>query len=219
RLYDHLCDHVLMSTEMLMTIYTEELNMTETALVLMATTPHQLLAPRATHTSAIRIHRPLRRLAFRPVASAAIGLRNVGPHRHGLEVDQHLVAVIPPVGDDLDEFSWGGARGMDGLDLFRRGNRGVDETRRIPDVGTMQRHRYQRAAVEVHGVLRFVREMRAPILHLRDLRVGIRRVGPVLVRGPLLPAPIEPRQGFAGGCFDARRDGQPCQEFLIALTG
>src|SRR5437867_8429952 len=90
--YEQPFEDVLMAAQMCATQPTGVVHVGEGALDVLATTPHQLLAPRATHTSAIRIHRALRRLAFRPVASAAIGLRNVGPHRYGLEVDQYLVA-------------------------------------------------------------------------------------------------------------------------------
>ena len=67
-------------------------------------------------------------------------------------------------------------------------------------------------------MLGLVRQVRPPILHLRDLRVGIVRMGPVVVRALLLPLPIEPRQIRARRRLDARGLRQLRQEVLIALA-
>ncbi len=61
--------------------------------------------------------------------------------------------------------------------------------------------------------------MRPPVLHLRDLRVRIERVLPVLVRRALLPAPVQARQGLAGRRLDPRGRGETRQELLVALAG
>ena len=69
--------------------------------------PLAALTHQAPSASAPRIRRRLpihRRLGLgrlRPVASSAIGLRDVGPDAHGVEVDHRLIAVIALVGDDL----------------------------------------------------------------------------------------------------------------------
>ena len=60
--------------------------------------------------------------------------------------------------------------------------------------------------------------MRAAVLHLRDLRIGIVRMRPVLVRPLLLPFPIEPRQLGPRGRRDARRVGEPSQPRLVRLA-
>jgi hypothetical protein len=39
-----------------------------------------------------------------------------------------------------------------------------------------------------------VGQVRPPILHLRDLRIGIVRMGPVIIRPLPLALPIDPRQ-------------------------
>ena len=67
-------------------------------------------------------------------------------------------------------------------------------------------------------MLGFVREVRAAVLHLRDLRVRIERVLPVFVRRPLLPPPIESRQCLARRRPDARLRREPGQEFLVRLA-
>ena len=68
-------------------------------------------------------------------------------------------------------------------------------------------------------MLRFVREVRPAILHLRDLRVGIVRVHPVFVRRLLPALAIQPRQGLTCRRLDPRGLGEPRQERLIALAG
>jgi len=68
-------------------------------------------------------------------------------------------------------------------------------------------------------MLGFVRQVRAAVLHLRDLRVGVLRMRPVVVRPFLLPLPIEARQVRARRRLHARRLRQLRQKVLIALTG
>jgi hypothetical protein len=76
-----------------------------------------------------------------------------------------------------------------------------------------------RAGLQVDGFLGLVRQVRAPVFHLRDLRVRIVRMGPIVVRALLLPFPIDPRQVGAGWRLDARRLRELRQEILIALPG
>ena len=63
-----------------------------------------------------------------------------------------------------------------------------------------------------------VRQMRAAVLHLGDLRVRIVRVGPVRVRALLLAGPVEPGQLGARRRREAERLGQPGQKCVVALT-
>jgi hypothetical protein len=51
------------------------------------------------------------------------------------------------------------------------------------------------APVSRSGMLGFVGQVRAPILHHRHLRIGILRMGPVIIRPFLFPFPIDARQG------------------------
>ena len=77
--------------------------MGEGALDVLAAAPHEPLAARAAHASAIVVDGALRLRHLRPVASAALRLGDVGPDRDGGEVDHRLVAVIPLIGDDLGQ--------------------------------------------------------------------------------------------------------------------
>ena len=63
-----------------------------------------------------------------------------------------------------------------------------------------------------------VRQMRAAVLHLGDLRVRIVRVGPVRVRALLLAGPVEPGQLGARRRREAGRLGQPGQKCVVALA-
>ena len=60
--------------------------------------------------------------------------------------------------------------------------------------------------------------MRPAVLHLRDLRVGIVWMRPVVVRGLLLPFPIDPRQVGTRRCSDPGRFGERGEKLLIALA-
>ena len=101
--------------------------------------------------------------------------------------------------------------------LARRRER-VLQARRVAAIGALQRHRDERTRLEIHGVLRLVREMRPAIFHLRDARVRIRRACPLLVRALLLPLAIEPRQGFARRRLDPRRLRQLREERDVAFA-
>jgi hypothetical protein len=74
------------------------------------------------------------------------------------------------------------------------------------------------ASLHVDGVLGLVGQMRAPIFHFRDARVGIARMRPVIVRTFLRPLAIQLRQLLAGRCLDAALLRQPRQKLLVAFA-
>jgi len=55
-----------------------------------------------------------------------------------------------------------------------------------------------------------------PVLHLGDLRVGIVRMRPIVIRALLLPFPIDPREVSTRRGLDTRGLRQLRQEILIA---
>ena len=63
-----------------------------------------------------------------------------------------------------------------------------------------------------------VSQVRAPVLHLRDLRVGILGVRPVVVRPLLLARPVEAGQLGAGRRRQAGGLGQPRQQRVVAFA-
>ena len=73
------------------------------------------------------------------MATATSGLGDVRPHAEGVQINHRLVAVIPLVGDELGQRRRQGTRGVSGLDLLGGGDHRLDETRRIADVGAVQR--------------------------------------------------------------------------------
>jgi len=62
---------------------------------------------------------------------------------------------------------------------------------RVALVGTLQRHRYNRARLQIHGVLGFLRHMRGAVLHFCNPRIRVMRVLPILIRRALLPLPVQ----------------------------
>src|SRR4029453_18743196 len=62
----------------------------------------------------------------------------------------------------------------------------------VAGIGAVDRDGHDRAGVEINRVLGLVSQMGAAVLHLGDLRVGVRRRSPVLVRALLLPFSIAP---------------------------
>ena len=48
-------------------------------------------------------------------------------------------------------------------------------------IGFLQRDSYNSTGLQIHGMLSFVRQMGASILHLGDARVRVIRMRPVLV--------------------------------------
>src|ERR1019366_9206568 len=66
-----------------------------------------------------------------------------------------------------------------------------------------------------HRVLGLVRQMRAPVLHLRNPRILVCRTLPLLVGRALLALAIQPRQVFTRRRRDARRLRQLAQKLLV----
>ena len=90
------------------------------------------------------------------------------------------------------------------LDLLGRFNQRLDAGRRVAFVRVLHGHTDDRAGLEIDRMLGFVRQVRPAVLHLRDLRVGIVRMRPVVIRSLLLPLPIDASQVLARRRLDAR---------------
>lgn len=105
------------------------------------------------------------------------------------------------------------------FDLFGRFNQRLAAGRRVALVGILHRHRDDRTGLEIDGVLGLVGQVRPPILHLGDLRVGILWMGPIVVRPFPLPLSVNTGQIRPGRCLDAGGSRELRQEVLIALPG
>jgi len=90
--------------------------------------------------------------------------------------DERLIAVIPLVADHLLQAV---ARGPHDLNLLGRLDQRLDARLRVAVIGVLHGHPDDRAGLEIDGMLGFVGQVRPPVFHLRDLRVGIMRMGPV----------------------------------------
>ena len=82
------------------------------------------------------------------------------------------------------------------------------------------RRRHNGLALQVHRVLGFVGQMRAPVFHLGNPAVPIRRAFPLRIGDFLVLAPpIQPAQVFFGRVLDPFGLGQTAQVFLPVLAG
>jgi hypothetical protein len=127
--------------------------------------------------------------------------------------------MIPLVGDDLVERLRLSRIGLRVFNLFSGGNRGFDDRGGAAGVRTLQRHGDHGASLQIDSMLRFVRQMRSFVFHLRDLRLGIPRMPPVGGSRFLLPFPVQTSQLLARRRVDARCLRERGQERLIALPG
>ena len=158
----------------------------------LAAAPHQPLPARAPDAPAIAIDGLLGLRLLGPAPAAAIGLGEIGPEAEGPEGEQGVVAVVAPIADEVRR----GTR-VHGRQLLGCRQRRREQTRRVADVGPVQRHRHQRAGLQIDGVLDLVGEVRPPVFHLRDLGIGVRRIHPLGIGRPLLAPAVEPGQRLA----------------------
>ena len=192
----------------------------------MCVRPFEMFAPpplqsqptRAADAPAIGIHRiPGHRLLL-PVAPPAIRFGDVRPQIERPQIHQHLIAVIPLVGHHLvDHRRLSVRHDRHRLEFLRRRGHRLGDRRRVALIGTLDRHADDRAGLQVDRVLGLVREMRAPVFHLRDACIGVVRMAPVGVTALLRALPIHAREIGPRGRLDARRLGQPRQKLLISI--
>ena len=83
----------------------------------------------------------------------------------------------------------------------------------------LQRHSQQRAAFQIHCMLGLVGQMRAAIFHLRNARIRIMRIFPIVVGALLRTFAVQLRQLLAGRCFDSRFLRQPLRKIVVCLAG
>ena len=141
--------------------------------------------PRASNPSAVGVHRIARRRLRRPAAPAAVRLGNVGAEVEGRQIAEHPIAVAPLIGDQMTAVS----PSVTAATASRSSAAAVTVRRSWsyrPD-----RHPGPPTIARLHGnrVLGLMREMRAPVFHLGDARVGVVRMPPVRI-GPSSARPI-----------------------------
>ena len=149
------------------------------------------------------------------MASSAIGLRDVATHPDRFQGHQRLIAVISFVRHEL-------LRPLtvryDRFDLLGGLNQRLDTGGGISLICVLYGHATHRTSLQVHRVLRLVRQVRASILHLGDLGVRVMRMGPIVIGAFVLPLAIDARQVLASGRFYTRGLRELGQKFLIALA-
>src|ERR1035437_5901260 len=186
-------------------------------------TPQQLFASLAPNASPVPIDRRLLPWFPPPLPTLSFRLRQIRPHSDLSEILHHRAAMIALVRHHLFQpvrvhpliSRWFLAHF---LQLLRRLDERFLHRRRVSSISSLQRHRHHRSRLQIHRVLRLVRQVRPPIFHLRDPRILIVRVLPIFVRSLLLSLPVQPRQIFPRRRFDPRLLRQFRQKLRVALS-
>ena len=127
--------------------------------------------------------------------------------------------MVPLIGDHLvDDRGLAVGDGRHRFEILSRGGDRVGDRGRIALIGTLDGDTHNGARLHVNRVLGLMREMRAPVLHLGDARVGVVRMPPVRIAALLLARPIQAGQVRARRRLDTRRLREPRQKLLIRLA-
>ncbi len=161
----------------------------------------------------VRVDRVACRCLLLPPAAAPIRFGDVGAQVERGQIDEQLIAVVPLVRHHLvDHCGLPVRRGRHGFEFLGRRRDRVGDRGRIALIGALHRDAHDRAGGQVDRVLSLVREMYAPVLHLRDARVRIVRMSPVRVPAFLGALPIEAGQVRARRRLDPRGLREACQK-------
>ena len=183
----------------------------EGALQLLAPRPQQALAPGAPNPAPVGVGGLPRGPVPLPAPPPAVRLAHVAAKAEAGQVLHRPVRVVAFVAHQLPRLQTQPLQLPASL-THRPRQRGAVATRR-----RLHRHPAHRPRAHVHRMLQLVAHARPPVLHLRDPRVRIVRVLPVIV-GPLpRPLPVQLRQIRTARRLDPRRLGQALQEQLVSL--
>ena len=175
----------------------------------LSTLTQQPLSALAPDPPTILVNRRLLFLLALPVAAPAVRLGTIAPNLHFLQNHQHVVTVIaliqhqlrrtfrihlPVIAADIachfpDMFAALRQRFVQRIGITRR--RGL------------QGHSQHCARFQIHRMLSFVGQVRTAIFHLRDLRIGVVRVLPVIVIALFLPLAVQLCQLLTSRRLDA----------------
>ena len=149
--------------------------------------PQEALPAVAADATSIRIDGVAFRLLIGPRLWPAIGFADVGVDFQRLQIVHRRSAVVALVGDDLLDHRHCLMRdGGDRFELLGGFGQRFLNGRRVALVGALLRDTDDRAGLQIDRVLGFMRQMRPTVLHLRDPRVRIIRMRPVVVRALVL---------------------------------
>jgi hypothetical protein len=145
--------------------------------------PKEAFAAFAADAPSIRIDRVAFGVLLDPRLRPAIRLADIGANRQRLQIVHRRSTVVALVGDDfLDHRDRVIGDGSGRFELLGGFGQRLLDRRRVTLVGALHGHDDNRTRLEIDGVLGFVRQMRPAIFHLRDLGIGIVRMGPVVIR-------------------------------------
>ena len=172
----------------------------------------ELLSAVALDPASVRVDRVAFPGLVSPASTATRRLADVRPKAHLARIGHHVVAVVALVQHDLLDAVLVGQRFLD--EVARLVQR-LQHRLRVAAIGGLHRHGHDRRRVEIRCVLDFVREVRAPVLHLRDACVRVARVHPVVVATLLLALLVELRSVLAARRRDAAGLGQVVEEGVV----
>src|SRR6185437_13907007 len=182
----------------------------------------ELFARFAANAPPILINRLLLFFFSSPLALSPRRLRTVTSYADLFKHDQNITAVIT-----LVQYHRGRPFRIYRLLCFRTGLNGhladllaalrqcFADCIRVTRGCRVQCYRHHRAGLQIDRMLGLMREVRAAVLHLRDLRIGIMRIDPVLVGAFVGPLAIEFRQLLARGRLDSGFFRQLDQELFV----
>ena len=153
----------------------------------LASEQQQTSSARATNAPAIPMHLVAGFGVLPPLPSSPIGFRDIAADAYGLEVDERLICCDTPCRPPL-----GGRRHRAAPS---RSVRPLQSAFRCSSWCLLRQrpacHADDRPGLERRSHARLCGQVRPRILQLGDLRVGIMRVGPIVVRPLLLPLAID----------------------------
>ena len=155
-----------------------------------------------------------------PFAPSPLRFGDAAARPHALDGHERVVAVVPLVRHPLSGRGFNRARTplLQPRQAQSRVKHRVVDRGGVARCAGIDRHRQDRAAVQVNRVLGLVSQVRAAVLHLRDLRVRIVGVVPIVVRALLRPLAVDSSQVGLRRRLDSRGLRKIHEEVLIALT-
>jgi hypothetical protein len=184
----------------------------------------QALSALTSDPSTVLIYRLLLFLLADPVPASAVRFGTATPNRDFFQNHQHIITVTA-----LVEHQFGGTFRIQLLRFVVRIGRyfpnmlAALSQRFVQRISITRRRRLQGhgqhcTSFQIHRMLGFVGKVRTAIFHLRNLRIRIMRVLPVVVVALFLPLAVQLCQLFASRSLDAGFFRQTFEKVVVTLT-
>src|SRR5215471_2053525 len=202
------------------------ISVSETSFQQLPTMAQQLLPMLPSYPPPVAIYRLLRFGLALPTTSATIWFRDIASNFCFRQALQGVVTVISLIGHYL---SWPFRLYLltyflvvsdagDFGNVFPRLRQGFQNRLRVARSAAGHGYGHHRSRLEIYRMLGFVRQVGAPVFHFRDLRLGIVRIHPFVVRSLLGTLAVQLRQILPRRRSDSRFLRQPPQKLFIAFV-